>query len=179
MKINTPTLEIAEKIQIVRGAKVLLDSDLAELYGVPTKVLIESIKRNRERFPSDFMLQLSDEEWNRLRSQNVTSNTGRGGRRYAPYALTEQGVAMLSSVLNSPQAIAANIEIMRTFARLREGSSANKELLLRLDLLESRTQLFEHETRSQILQIFDAIHHLIAAPTPNKRPIGFVTPEEK
>lgn len=175
----TQSQTIADRIQIVRGQKILLDTDLAELYGVPTKVLIQSIKRNNDRFPSDFMFQLGDDEWNRLRSQIVTSNAGRGGRRYAPYAFTEQGVAMLSSVLNSPQAIAVNIEIMRTFVRLREASIANKELLLRLDQLESRAELFEHETRTQIRQIFDAIRHLIATPAKTKHPIGFVTPEEK
>lgn len=170
---------IADKIQIIRGQKMLLDTDLAELYGVATKILIQSIKRNSDRFPSDFMFQLRAEEWDRLRSQIVTSNTGRGGRRYAPYAFTEQGVAMLSSVLNSSHAIAVNIEIMRTFVRLREASAAHKELLMRLDQLETRAELFEHETRIQIRQVFDAIRHLIATPASTKRPIGFITPEEK
>jgi hypothetical protein len=154
---------------------------------VPTKVLVQAVKRNADRFPGDFMFQLDVTEWAALRSQSVTSNTGRGGRRYAPYAFTEQGVAMLSSVLGSAQAIAVNIEIMRAFVRLREMIVSNKELALRLDELESKADLmevkhdtFEHNTRVQLKQVFDAIRELMTPPdTPSKRPIGFVMPEEK
>jgi hypothetical protein len=129
------------------------------------------------------MFQLEAGEWQTLRSQSVISN-GRGGRRYAPYAFTEQGVAMLSSVLSSPQAIAVNIEIMRAFVRLREVIVSNKELALRLDELESKTDLivlkhgtFAHNTQVQLKQVFDAIRALMTPPDPvRKRPIGFITP---
>src|ERR1700735_3321193 len=107
--------QITGSIAIVRGHKVLLDADLAALYGVATKVLVQAVKRNTERFPDDFMLQLTAEEWTHLRSQFVTSRSGYGGRRYSPYAFTEQGVAMLSSVLRTPRAIAVNLQIMRAF----------------------------------------------------------------
>ena len=111
---------IGSRILLLREQRVMLDADLAELYGVQTKVLVQAVKRNRVRFPEDFMFQLSADEFAALRSQSVTSNTGgRGGRRTAPYAFTEQGVAMLSSVLGSARAIAVNIEIMRTFVRVR------------------------------------------------------------
>ena len=116
----------------------MLDTDLAALYNVPTKVLIQSVKRNRTRFPDDFMFRLTAGEAERLRSQIVTSNVGRGGRRYAPYAFTEQGVAMLSSVLRSPRAVHANVTIMRAFVRLRRWLGANDVLARRLDALEKR-----------------------------------------
>ena len=132
------------------------------------------------------MFQLAAAEWETLRSQRVISNVGHGGRRYAPYAFTEQGVAMLSSVLSSAQAIAVNIEIMRAFVRLREVIVSNKELAQRLDELENKAKLlslkndtFEHSTRVQLKQVFDAIRELMTAPGPaKKRPIGFVTPDE-
>jgi hypothetical protein len=178
---------VARHILLIRDQKVLLDKDLAELYGVPTKVLVQAVKRNADRFPDDFMFQLDAVEWNSLRSQNVISNTGRGGRRYAPYAFTEQGVAMLSSVLGSAQAIAVNIEIVRAFVRLREVIVSNKELALRLDELESKADLvavqhdiFAHTTRIQLRQVFEAIRELMATPEPaKKQAIGFVAPEEK
>ena len=183
---HLPVESVASHIRVVRDQKVLLDTDLAELYGVPTKVLVQSVKRNIDRFPGDFMFQLDAGEWESLRSQSVTSNAGRGGRRYPPFAFTEQGVAMLSSVLGSPQAIAVNIEIMRAFVRLREMIISNKELALRLDELENKTDLmslrqdtFEHNTRVQLKQIFAAIKELMAPAEPvQKRPIGFVTPED-
>lgn len=123
---HLPVESAASHIRVVRDQKVLLDTDLAELYGVPTKVLVQSVKRNIDRFSGDFMFQLDAGEWESLRSQSVTSNTGRGGRRYPPFAFTEQGVAMLSSVLGSAQAIAVNIEIMRAFVRLREDLETNR-----------------------------------------------------
>jgi DNA-binding PadR family transcriptional regulator len=148
---------------------------------------VQAVKRNADRFPDDFMFQLDDQEWHSLRSQTVISKTGRGGRRYAPYAFTEQGVAMLSSVLGSAQAIAVNIEIVRAFVRLREVIVSNKELALRLDELESKADLmtvqhdtFAHATRVQLRQVFEAIRELMATPEPAKKPaIGFVAPEEK
>ena len=111
---------IERRIYLIRGQKVMIDFDLAELYGVPTKRLNERISRNKKRFPEDFMFRLTKEETESLRSQFATSNRGRGGRRYLPYAFTEQGVAMLSTVLNSEQAIAVNITIMRAFVKLRQ-----------------------------------------------------------
>ena len=154
---NTTTLQrenfcpgsISQQIQLIRNHRVLLDADLAEMYGVSTKVLVQAVKRNLNRFPSDFMFQLNADEWNLLRSQSVTSKAGSGGRRYAPYAFTEHGVAMLSSVLNSARAIAVNIEIMRTFLRLRETIESNKELALRLEELHSKAELIElkHDKR--------------------------------
>jgi len=180
---------ITKHIVVMRHHKVLLDTDLAELYGVPTKVLVQAVKRNADRFPGDFMFQLDAEEWEILRSQSVTSSLRHGGRRYPPYAFTEQGVAMLSSVLGSAQAIAVNIEIMRAFVRLREMIVTNKEVAQRLDELENKADLielkhdmFEHNTRVQLKQIFEAMRELMAAPEPEpvkKRSIGFVTPDEK
>ncbi|MEO6967094.1 MAG: ORF6N domain-containing protein [Rhodanobacteraceae bacterium] len=123
-----PLDAIQEQILIVRGHKVLLDNTLAALYGVAPKVLLQAVRRHLARFPVDFMFRLSAEEFAALRSQIVTSNAGRGGRRYAPYVFTEQGVAMLSSVLNSPRAIAVNIESMRAFVRLRAAIAGNQEL---------------------------------------------------
>jgi hypothetical protein len=117
---------IANSIYVVRGHSVMLDVDLAVLYGVETRVLLQAVKRNIERFPDDFMLQIAADEWTSLRSQIVISKVGRGGRRYTPYAFTEQGVAMLSSVLSSSRAIAVNIEIMRTFVRMRTPASSEE-----------------------------------------------------
>ena len=163
---------IERAILILRGNKVLLDADLAALYEVPTKVLLQAVKRNLDRFPQDFMFQLSAVEFEALRSQSVTSkNPGRGGRRYAPYAFTEQGVAMLSSVLNSPRAIAVNIEIMRAFVRLRELIASNKELAAKLDQLEKKVGSHDQA----ITEIMLAIRQLMASPEPTKkRKIGFV-----
>ena len=178
--------EIAQRIQLIREQRVMLDADLAKLYDVQTKVLVQAVKRNIERFPADFMFQLSPEEWAALRSQTVTSNTGRGGRRTAPYVFTEQGVAMLSSVLGSGRAIAVNIEIMRTFVRVRVLAITHSELAKRLaeledktDLLETQHDVFSRNTRIQLRQVFDALRELMTPPEPPKRPIGFVTPEEK
>ena len=158
---------IERSILFLRGHKVLLDSTLAALYGVPTKVLVQAVKRNQARFPADFMFQLDNQEVTDLRSQIVTSN--RGGRRYLPFAFTEQGVAMLSSVLRSPQAIAINIEIMRAFVRLRAMIISHKELAKRLDELESRYD-------RQFKVVFDAIRELMAPPEPKpRRRIGFIS----
>ena len=176
---------IGGRILMLREQRVMLDADLAELYGVQTKVLVQAVKRNIARFPQDFMFQLSAEEFAALRSQTVTSNTGRGGRRTAPYAFTEQGVAMLSSVLGSPRAIAVNIEIMRTFVRVRELAATHSELAKRLSELEEKTELlsmqhdtFSRNTRNQLKQVFDALRELMTPPAQPKRPIGFVTPKD-
>jgi hypothetical protein len=176
---------IGGRIMVLREHRIMLDADLAELYGVQTKVLVQAVKRNLARFPGDFMFQLSIDEFKALRSQTVTSNNARGGRRTAPYAFTEQGVAMLSSVLNSPRAIGVNIEIMRTFVRVRELAATHSELAKRLCELEEKTELvsmqhdtFSRNTRNQLKQVFDALRELMTPPRPTKRPIGFVTPQE-
>ena len=177
---------IGGQILALREQRVMLDADLAELYGVQTKVLVQAVKRNLARFPQDFMFQLSADEFTALRSQTVTSNSGRGGRRTAPYAFTEQGVAMLSSVLGSPRAIGVNIEIMRTFVRVRELAATHSELAKRLSELEEKTELlsmqhdtFSSNTRNQLKQVFDALRELMTPPNPPKRPIGFVTQQER
>ena len=162
----TNLITIEKQILLIRGQKILLDTALAELYGVETKVLIQAVKRNIDRFPDDFMFQLSDNERESLRSQIVTSK-GRGGRRTLPYAFTEQGVAMLSSVLRSPQAVQVNIEIMRAFVRIRRLLSENTELNLRLDALENRYD-------EQFKAVFDAIRELMKPPEPKSKPIGFI-----
>lgn len=163
-----------------------LDNTISRTHGVQTKVLVQAVKRNLARFPQDFMFQLTLEEFAALRSQTVTSNTGRGGRRTAPYAFTEQGVAMLSSVLGSPRAIGVNIEIMRTFVRVRELAATHSELAQRLSELEEKTELlsmqhdtFSSNTRNQLKQVFDALRELMTPPALLKRPIGFVTPQER
>lgn len=170
---------------MLRGQRVIMDADLAALYGVETKRFNETIKRNSERFPGDFMFQLDAQEWASLRSQFVTSNTGRGGRRYAPYAFTEQGVAMLSSVLNSPRAIAINIEIMRAFVQMRSMAATHQDLAKQLTELQNKTEslamshdTFSRNTRAQLKQVFDALRELMTPPEPPKRPIGFITPED-
>jgi hypothetical protein len=163
---------ITKTILFIRGEKVLLDEDLAVLYGVETKALVQAVKRNEERFPADFMFQLTQEEWDHLRSQIVTSNReGWGGRRYAPYAFTQEGVAMLSSVLRSSRAIQVNIEIMRAFVRLREILSSHHELAKKLEALEQRYD-------SQFQVVFEAIRQLMAPPAREKRPIGFSQGEQ-
>jgi hypothetical protein len=156
--------EIETAILTLRGQRVMLSNDLATLYGVETKVLIQAAKRNIERFPADFMFQLDAGEWAGLRSQTVTSN--RGGARYLPYAFTEQGIAMLSSVLRSPQAVQVNIEIMRAFVHLRRIFSEHQELSRRINDLESR---YDQQFRS----VFDAIRQIMTPPVGTKNSIGF------
>jgi hypothetical protein len=147
----------------------MFDSDLAELYGVPTGRLNEQVKRNMTRFPSDFMFQLTADEAEALRSQIATSKTGRGGRRYTPFVFTEQGVAMLSTVLNSERAILVNIAIMRTFVQLREILATHKDLAQKLEALEKRYD-------RQFKVVFDAIRQLMKPEElPKERRIGFHT----
>jgi hypothetical protein len=161
--------QITRAILVLRGQRVLLDIELADLYGVATKVLLQAVKRNRERFPEDFMIQLTGAEWAILRSQTVTSSAQHGGRRYPPYAFTEQGVAMLSSVLRSHQAIAVNVQIMRAFVRMRELLASNVALARKLDELERK---YQHHDEA-IKAILSAIRELMTLPAPKKRPIGF------
>ena len=165
---------IERRIYLIRGQKVILDTDLAELYRVPTYRLNEQVKRNRQRFPPDFMFQLKPNEADCLTSQNAMSNAGRGGRRTRPYVFTEQGVAMLSSVLNSERAVEVNIAIMRAFVKLREIIATHKELAEKIAELERRFQ--KHD--SQIEAVFDAIRQLIQPrPVPPRRRIGFPAAE--
>ncbi|MBK8791149.1 MAG: ORF6N domain-containing protein [Holophagaceae bacterium] len=160
---------ITKTILFIRGEKVLLDADLAVLYGVDTGTLVRAVKRNIDRFPADFMLQLTEEEWANLKSQIGISSSW-GGRRYAPYAFTEQGVAMLSGVLRSEQAIQVNIEIMRAFVRLREILNTHNDLAKKLNNLERKYD-------AQFKAVFDAIRQLMEPPVLKKRPIGFHTGE--
>jgi hypothetical protein len=160
---------VGQFILIIRRQRVFLDEDLAALYGVETRSLLQAVKRNLGRFPPDFMFELSAAEWAALRSQSVTSKPGRGGRRYAPYAFTEQGVAMLSSVLNSNRAITVNIEIMRSFVRIRTLLETDKTLARKFDRLERK--LASHD--QAIVGILAAIRGLIGAPVPKRRGIGF------
>ena len=164
---------IERRIFVVRERQVMLDADLADLYGVETKRLVEQVKRNLERFPEDFMFQLRKEEAEALRSQIATSNNGRGGRRYVPYVFTEQGVAMLSSVLRSKTAIAVNIEIMRAFVELRRVAVSYTALQERLDAIERdmSARLDQHD--EQLTQIFEVLNRLITPPQAPKRPVGF------
>ena len=174
-------VQIQNLIYIIRGQKVMLDSDLAMLYEVATKVLNQAVKRNIERFPEDFMFQLTEDEYEVLRSQFVTSKTEtRGGRQYLPYVFTEQGVSMLSSVLKSQRAIQINVQIMRTFVKMREWALENKEMSKRLAELEH--YFIEHckddkqnqeETKRQIANIYEAIGLLMDRTKPSK--VGFKT----
>ncbi len=183
------SFQVERHILLVRGEKVMLDSDLATLYEIETRVLTQAVKRNLERFPDDFMFQLNKEEFTLLRSQTaakneapsalrsqiVTLKEGRGKhRKYLPYVFTEQGVAMLSSVLRSQRAVRVNVEIMRTFVRLRQMLSSNKELMQQLNNLEQKCD-------KKFKIVFDTIHQLMLPPdNKKKRPIGFIwndTPE--
>lgn len=157
---------IEHAIYLIRGEKVMLDRDLASLYGVETKILNRAVKRNLPRFPSDFMFQVTTDEADVLRCQIGTSKKGSGGRRYLPYVFTEQGVAMLSSVLNSERAVLVNIEIMRAFVKLRQMLASNAELSRRLDELESKYD-------KQFKTVFDAIRQLMTPPVRDSKEIGF------
>ena len=159
-----PTHGIEQQIFLIRKHKVMIDSHLAELYQVPTKVLNQAMKRHEKRFPKDFMFRLTAEEVSNLKSRVAISNWG--GRRYLPLAFTEQGVAMLSSILNSERAIQVNIEIMRAFVRLRRILAAHKNLARRLDQLEKKYDI-------QFKVVFDAIRELMAQPEKPRKVIGF------
>ncbi|MDY6837156.1 MAG: ORF6N domain-containing protein [Thermodesulfobacteriota bacterium] len=166
---TVPADQIERSIYLIRGERILLDSDLAQLYGVETGILNRAVRRNSDRFPEDFMFQLTADEVEDLRCQIGTSKKGRGGRRYLPYAFTEQGVAMLSSVLNSPRAIQMNVAIMRTFVRLRRELSTHKELAAKLNELERKIE--KHD--ESIETIFEAIRQLMTPPEKPRKKIGF------
>jgi len=166
-----PTERIERSILLIRGHKVMLDTDLAELYGVTTFNLNKAVRRNIDRFPQDFMFQLTADEARVLRFQiGMSKPRGRGGRRYLPYMFTEQGVAMLSSVLRSKRAVQVNVEIMRTFVRLRQMLSSHADLARKLEALEKKYD-------AQFRVVFDAIRQLMTPPEPKKRKIGFLVKE--
>jgi hypothetical protein len=171
--------QIDHSILVIRGHKVLIDSQLALFYGVPVKVLVQAVKRNLNRFPGDFMFQLSTDEWDALRSQFVTLKPGRGQhRKYLPYAFTEQGVAMLAGVLRSPRAVEVNIQIMRAFVRLRQLLAVHKELADRLARLEEKMRTRDHAVDQQFQQVFALLDKLFNPPHPPRRPIGFHSEQE-
>lgn len=158
--------EISRRILTIRGQRVMMDADLADLYEVSTKMFNQAVRRNRDRFPGDFVFRLTEDEFKGLRSQFVTSKKGRGGRRYLPHVFTEQGVAMLSGVLNSPRAVDVNIAIMRAFVRMRQMLVSHEELARKVDALEKK-----YDARFRL--VFDAIRALMEPPKPPRRPIEF------
>lgn len=182
----TPLARIERRILVIRGQKVMIDTDLAELYGVPTKRLNEQVKRNIERFPQDFMLQLTAAE-----KAEVVANCDHLAKlkfsKTLPFAFTEHGAIQAANVLASPQAVEIGVYVVRAFVRLREMIVSNKELVQRLDELERTTETLTlrhdalaHNTRTQLQQVLEAIRELMGSPNaPKTRPIGFVTPEEK
>ncbi|HUW19515.1 MAG TPA: ORF6N domain-containing protein [Sedimentisphaerales bacterium] len=167
-----PVARVKSRILLIRGQKVILDSELAELYGVETRVLNQAAKRNIDRFPSDFMFQLSKREYENLKSQFVTSSSDWGGRRKAPYAFTEHGAIMAASVLNSERAIQASIYVVRAFVKLRQMLATHKELAKKLTELERKLQTHDE----QIKTLFDAIRELMLPPqTEPKKQVGYHT----
>ena len=169
------TLPVESRILHIRDHKVILDTDLAELYGVSVKRLNEQVKRNRERFPADFLFQLTAKEHESLRSQNATSKPGRGGRRFHPYAFTEHGAIMAATVLNSKRAIEMSVFVVRAFVRLRESMATNRKIAGKLEEVESRLE--KHDTAIQ--DIIDAIKELMTRDETPRGKIGFQLPEAK
>lgn len=178
---------IAVTIRTLRDQRAILDSDLAVLYGVETKRFNEQIKRNLNRFPRDFMFQLTADEMESLRSQFATLNKSRGQhRKYLPYAFTEHGAIMAAMVLGSERAVEVSVHVVRAFVQIRQAASLHSDLAKRLDALEMKTEnldmfhdTFAHNTRNQLRQVFDALRELTTPPEPAKRPIGFITPQDK
>lgn len=181
---------ITLRIATVRGQRVLLDSDLAALYEVETKRFNEAVRRNLAKFPADFMFQLTADEWAALRSQFATLDAAPGGRgrhrKYLPYAFTEHGAIMAANLLSSPRAIEVSAYVVRAFVRMRELAATHGDLAKRLAELEEKTEAlamnhdtFSRNTRNQLKQVFDALRELMTPPDPPKRPIGFVTHEDK
>jgi len=168
-------IPVESRILVLRQQKVILDRDLAELYGVPVKRLNEQVKRNQERFPDDFLFQLTPEEEQSLRSQIATSKPGRGGRRYTPYAFTEHGAIMAATVLNSERAVEMSVFVVRAFVRLREMLSTNQQLAGKIDELEQR--LDTHD--ASIQELIEAIRELMAPDPATGRRIGFALPGKK
>ena len=171
-RTRSAALIVEPHIQFIREQKVILDTDLAALYGVTVKRLNEQVKRNRNRFPADFVFQLKHREAEALRSQSATSNSKRGGRRYLPYAFTEHGAIMAATVLNSEKAVEMSVFVVRAFVRLREMLSNNRQLAAKLAELESRLE--DHD--ASIQNLIEAIKELMAPEEPNRRKIGFELP---
>jgi hypothetical protein len=165
-KIPLQKEDISRRIFTIRGHRVMLDADLADLYMVSTKAFNQAVRRNRDRFPDDFVFRVTEDEFEGLRSQIVTSKRGRGGRRYLPNVFTEQGVAMLSGVLNSPRAVQVNIAIMRAFVRMRKMLLSHEELARKVNALEGKYD-------AQFRMVFDAIRALMEPPKSPRRQIGF------
>ncbi len=179
-----PLEAITQRIVVLREQKVLIDADLAALYGVETRRLNEQVRRNRARFPEDFIFELSAEEFANLKSQFATSSWG--GRRKLPLAFTEHGAIMAATVLNTPRAVEVSVYVVRAFVKLRELVGSHRELAKRLDDLEEKTEAlamnhdtFSRNTRNQLKQVFDALRELMTPPDPPKRPIGFVHSDDK
>ncbi|MFM9979864.1 MAG: ORF6N domain-containing protein [Burkholderiales bacterium] len=177
---------IAGRILVLRGQRVMLDRDLAALYGVPTGRFNEAVRRNLARFPGDFMFSLNNQDVVALRSQFATSKSGRGGRRYVPYAFTEHGAIMAATILNSPRATEVSVFVVRAFVQLRETLATHKVLAAKLDELEQKTEALalKHDalaanTRAQFRQVLDALRELMVPLEPKRRPIGFIAPEDK
>jgi hypothetical protein len=178
-------------IRVIRGLRVIMDSDLSSLYGVETKRFNEAVKRNAKKFPPDFMFQLTQQEFENLRSQIATSSlndsdTNHGGRRYLPRVFTEHGALMAATILNSPRAVDVSIYVVRAFVQLRDMANANQGLAKRLDAIEEKTEAlsmshdtFSRNTRNQLRQIFEALRELSTPPDPPKRPIGFLSSMDK
>jgi phage regulator Rha-like protein len=183
------TILVTQHIVLLREQKVIIDADLAALYGVETKRFNEQVKRNLKRFPADFMFQLTEEEFQRLRSQNATSNgqtTKRGGRRYLPYAFTEHGTIMAAMILNSQRAIEVSTYVVRAFIKLREVLASHHDLSTKLQSLEEQMEVlsyqqdaFAQNTRAQLKRVFDTLKQLMNEPEYQKRPIGFVTKDKE
>jgi len=175
-RLLIPDEIVMNKIYLIREQKVMLDRDLAELYGVQTKVFKQAVRRNLDRFPEDFMFELTHEELTSLRSQIVTLKTGRGQHsKYIPFAFTEQGVAMLSSVLNSETAIRVNIQIIRVFTRMREMLLTHKDILIQLEKIEHK--LIKHD--EDIALIFQYLRQLLNPPQTPRRKIGFIRSDQE
>ena len=172
MSAELITIELNSYIHIIRGKHVILDKDLATLYGAETRTLNQAVKRNLDRFPEDFMFQINEKEFTNLRSQIVISNIERGGRRFMPFVFTEQGIAMLSSVLNSKQAIQVNIHIMRAFVKMRRLTLSIVDVRRKIDNMENKYD-------SQFKIVFDALRGLLAPEPKNRNSIGFVKEANK
>lgn len=164
-----PDEVIVNKIYFLRGQKIMIDRDLAELYGLETKRLKEAVRRNITRFPEDFMFEMTNQEFEEWRSENLTNKEDKMGLRYAPFCFTEQGVTMLSCVLNSDRAIEVNIRVIRIFTRLREMLLTHKDILLKLELLEKQVV----QTSEEVKAIFNVLKKLLNPPQKPREPIGF------
>lgn len=171
-KAITLVKQTESKIQLIRGQKVILDTDLATLYGVDVKRLNQQVNRNADRFPDDFLFRLSPTEYKNLRLQIATSSSSYGGRRYLPYAFTEHGAIMAATVLNSERAVEMSIFVVRAFVRMREALASNQKIVAKLGELERRLETHD----SDIQDLVEAIRELMVPPAPNRRRIGFQTP---